>query len=281
MLAKRILTAVVGIPLALLAVHLGGWWLCGVVAAVALAGMVEFYRLTAARRQRGHLWLGWPLGLAVIVLPHLRPTPSASLGIELPALILGLLALLVWAVYLFPRDRGDRVLATIVGVGYVAHLSSYLVRLRLLAGPLVSVGRSDMTFSFGEAALAGVLVICWGMDTAGYAVGKVLGRHRLCPNLSPGKSVEGAVGALLAAFLLGLALAGPLHLSLNQGAGLGLLIGVVGQSGDLFESLLKRRAGVKDSGALLPGHGGVLDRVDSLLLAAPAAFFYLRLSLGL
>jgi phosphatidate cytidylyltransferase len=275
MLWKRALTALIGIPLALLLVHLGRWWLAGAVLLLALVGMAELYRLTAARSLQAYLWLGYPLGAASVILPQLRPDNPTPWPIELPALCLGLLALLVWATALFSRGQGGRLLATIVGVGYVAHLFGYLIRLRSLIGPFVPVGRSDVVLDFGEVALAGVLAICWGMDTAAYAVGKTIGRHKLCPHLSPGKTIEGAIAALLAATLLGVGLFALLRLPLAHGAIFGAILGIAGQLGDLFESLLKRRAGVKDSGALLPGHGGVLDRFDNLHFAAPILYIYL------
>jgi phosphatidate cytidylyltransferase len=288
MLWQRALTAIIGIPLGLLIVYLGGWWLASAVALLALLGLAELYRLTAARSLKAYVWLGYPLALLSVALPALRPANSTSWQIELPVLCLGLLALLVWAVILFPGESGGRLLATIVGVGYVAHLLSYLLRLRALAAPPLHLGRSGVLLDFGALSLAGVLVISWGMDTAAYAIGKTIGRHKLCPNLSPGKTIEGALAALLAATLLGMGLfaclpgsAGVSPAFLAQGALFGAILGIAGQLGDLFESLLKRRAGVKDSGALLPGHGGVLDRFDSLLFNAPAAFFYLRITLGL
>ena len=281
MLWQRALTAIIGIPLGLLIVYLGGWWLAVAVALLALLGLAELYRLTAARSLEAYVWLGYPLALLSVALPALRPANSTSWQIELPVLCLGLLALLVWAVILLPRESGGRLLATIVGVGYVAHLLSYLLRLRNLAAPPLHLGRSGVLLDFGALSLAGVLVICWGMDTAAYAIGKTIGRHKLCPNLSPGKTIEGALAALLAATLLSVGLLKLMGLPAMYGLWLGLILGIAGQLGDLFESLLKRRAGVKDSGALLPGHGGVLDRFDSLLFNAPAAFFYLRITLGL
>jgi phosphatidate cytidylyltransferase len=124
------------------------------------------------------------------------------------------------------------------------------------------------------------MVSVWGMDTAAYAVGRAIGRRKLCPGVSPGKTVEGALAALVAPAVLISAAGYRLGLPLHHGIILGGGIGVVGQAGDLFESMLKRRAGAKDSGTLLPGHGGILDRFDSLLFAAPLAYFYLSLSLG-
>jgi phosphatidate cytidylyltransferase len=164
---------------------------------------------------------------------------------------------------------------------YVPQLFSYVLRLRQsLPVPMFPRGPGDL---FREGLPAGfcfvVLLLCiiWGTDTFAYAVGRTLGRRKLWPTISPGKTLEGALGGFLAAVLIGGALAYWLRLPVYHGVILGALLGVVGQAGDLFESKLKRLAGVKDSGAMLPGHGGVLDRFDSLLFCAPVAYFYFTL----
>jgi phosphatidate cytidylyltransferase len=115
----------------------------------------------------------------------------------------------------------------------------------------------------------------WVNDTMAYVVGRLIGRHKMIPRISPGKTWEGTAGGVLATIFVS-SLAGPSLLGLPWllCAGLGLLIGFAGITGDLVESFMKRSAGVKDSGWLLPGHGGVLDRIDSLIFAAPAVFYY-------
>jgi len=125
--------------------------------------------------------------------------------------------------------------------------------------------------SFAWTARAQVLMLflpLWAGDTAGILVGMTLGKHKLAPAISPKKTVEGAIANLLASIGVAVLLGEWLHVSMFRGAACGLAIGILGQAGDLFESNLKRRADVKDSGTLLPGHGGVLDRIDSLLFSA-------------
>lgn len=278
MLWQRTITAIAGIPLALVVVHVGGPWLAAAVALLAIAGLREFHRLAARRSLAPRPWLAYPLGLAAILYAAWRPASHLSPAPEALALLLGLAAIAAWGLVLLPRESGGRLLSTLVGVGYVAHLLSYLLRLRALPGPAVFLAGREITY--GELALAGVLVTCWAMDTSAYFVGRALGRHPLCPRVSPHKTREGGLAALAAAILLGTGLSHPLQLSPPTGLLLGLLLGVAGQAGDLFESFLKRQAGLKDSGALLPGHGGVLDRFDSLLLNAPAAYLWLRLVTG-
>jgi phosphatidate cytidylyltransferase len=132
-------------------------------------------------------------------------------------------------------------------------------------------------YFWGGLVVVTVLSTVWICDTAAYHVGKAIGRHKLFPRVSPKKSVEGAVAGFIAA--IGAALAAKFlllgWLGTGQAVTLGVIVGVAGQAGDLFESLLKRDAEVKDSSGFLPGHGGVLDRFDSLLIVSPVAYLYL------
>ena len=279
MLRQRVLTAVVGIPLGLVLVCLGGWYLAGVLALVAVGGLREYYRLMAARGIGVYAWLGYPL--AVMLMGVVAGSPRGQEGGQALALEGVLLAAAMavggaWVLSKSMRPRpGSRLLATLVGHLYVPQLLSYALRLRMLDAPAVQLRGTEVIAPVGLCWVIALLLVIWGLDTAAYAVGKTLGKHKLCPAISPGKTVEGALGALLAAVILTAGLGYWLGLPVGYGVVLGGLLGVVGQAGDLFESMLKRRVGVKDSGALLPGHGGVLDRFDSLLFAAPVAYFYL------
>ena len=129
----------------------------------------------------------------------------------------------------------------------------------------------------GRKLLLLTLVVVWAGDTAAYFVGRALGRHKLAPAISPAKTWEGAVANVLASAGAALAFLPWLEISWGHLVGLGLVVSVAGQAGDLLESAFKRSAAVKDSGNLLPGHGGVLDRIDALILAGPAAWWYLQL----
>jgi phosphatidate cytidylyltransferase len=151
---------------------------------------------------------------------------------------------------------------------YVSWLFSYVVLLRQL-----SDGPDYVFYLFG---------VVWLGDAAALIVGRLLGRHRLAPRLSPGKTIEGAVGGFLGS-LCGAILGGRWllgHLTLSQCIALGCLLAVLGQLGDLSESLLKRSSGVKDSAVLIPGHGGILDKVDGILFGAPALYYYVLYVVG-
>jgi phosphatidate cytidylyltransferase len=284
MLVHRVLTGVVGIPAALLLIYLGGWYFAAAVALIAVGGLRELYRLFARRERKAYPWLGYPLAIALAALAAMTPqgTTAISPWFE-AALLLGAFAIAAWWMLSSPAQPiGSRLFATVSAHIYVPQFLSYLVRLRSIESVAVTPRSLWNTppDKAGAWLVIMLMVVTWGMDTAAYAVGKTMGRHKLCPTISPGKTVEGAVAALVAAMALSAALGYWLRLPLAHAVILGAMIGIVGQIGDLFESMLKRRAGVKDSGSLLPGHGGLLDRFDSLLFAAPLAFFYLSFVMG-
>ena len=126
-----------------------------------------------------------------------------------------------------------------------------------------------------------VAVCVWSVDTFAYFFGRWFGKNKLAPQLSPGKTIEGSIGGLIGAILVGGAFGHWIHLPLMHGLAVGALAGVMGQVGDLFESALKREMGIKDFGRVLPGHGGALDRFDSLLFVAPLAYLYLHFVAGI
>jgi phosphatidate cytidylyltransferase len=282
MLFHRVLTAVVGIPVALLLIYLGGWYFAAAVALIAIGGLRELYRLLAARDREAYPWLGYPLAVVLIAAAAAasRGAPAVPLEVEALLLICGLAVAVGWLSASAIRPGGAVLFATISAHIYVPQLLSYLVRLRSI--PILAIApRGAHTFlPSGALFVALLMAVIWGMDTAAYGVGKTLGRHKLCPAISPGKTVEGAIAAFVAAAGLSAGVGYWFRLPVAHGLILGAAIGIVGQAGDLFESVLKRRAGVKDSGSLLPGHGGVLDRFDSLLFAAPLAYFYLSFVTG-
>jgi phosphatidate cytidylyltransferase len=159
---------------------------------------------------------------------------------------------------------------TVLSLAYVPFLLGHLV---LLRDGLATGGRQ------GLAAVLFLFAITWACDTFAYVVGRAVGRRPLWPQVSPNKTVEGALGGTVAALLAALGVRALAFTAISPAGALalGLVLAVTLQLGDLFESHLKRRAGVKDSSAMLPGHGGVLDRFDSMLFGAPVLFHVLRL----
>ncbi|MGB6882484.1 MAG: phosphatidate cytidylyltransferase, partial [Candidatus Acidiferrum sp.] len=144
----------------------------------------------------------------------------------------------------------------------------------LVAFPLSFAVRLHGLGTDGPVLLLFALVITWVGDTAAYFVGRAIGKHKLARALSPGKSWEGSVASILGALLVGVAFARWTTIPLPHLLGMAALGNIAGQAGDLLESAYKRSAGVKDSGSLLPGHGGILDRIDALILAIPVVWYY-------
>jgi phosphatidate cytidylyltransferase len=263
-LARRVATALVALP-ALVALLLAGppWLTVGVVAAALGVGLFEYFALMRARAVRPMRTVG-VLVAGALFLDVVTP---GWLGV--PFLPLGALLLLT-----FTLSRGadlesvGAAATTLLGAVYLGALGGTIAGLRLIE-PLAQGG-------LRLVLLLGILVAA---DSVAFFVGNAFGRRRLLPGVSPGKSVEGALsglaGGVAGAFAVR-ALGLP-ELPAWHTAGLGLAVAAMGIVGDLDESLLKRWAGVKDSGTLFPGHGGMLDRLDSLLFGSPVLYYYFLL----
>jgi phosphatidate cytidylyltransferase len=261
MLRYRVLVAVVGIPIGLAAVILGGYFLFGLVILVTLLGLHEYY--TILRPYRPNLAVGLAAGLGVV-------TGVFFLGAE--GIVAGLAALVIltffWSLF---GELGahlvGRMAVTAFGTLWVAVGFAYLLLLRELEHGL---------------ALTILVMACTMLsDTFAYFVGRAVGRHRMAPRISPNKSIEGAIGGLVGAVVAAVVVKvySP-WLPGVEAVVLGLIIGLVGQWGDLFESAFKRDFRIKDSGRILPGHGGILDRFDSMLFAGFVAYWAAILILG-
>ena len=280
-LGKRVAVAVLGIPLTMAAVYLGGWLLGVVLATASALGTLELYRLAAARGLRPFRAAGAMLAATLILIATAIPTVAAATPIFWTAVLVAALLLTTAAIWARGTDGGplSAVSVTLLGAVLLGGTLSYAVFLRYLPVP---AGFADFDPRLrGCALVAFPLALTWVSDSGAYFGGRALGRRKLIPSVSPAKTVAGAIIAvvcsLLAGALIGWFLDGRFGLDLGivEGALGGVLISVAAQLGDLAESLLKREAKVKDSGRLFPGHGGLLDRVDSLLFAIPAAFWYL------
>jgi len=258
-LLSRTVTALLGGALTVGLILLGQLWLALGVAVAAVIGLCEFYRMA----ERAGYHPVWEAGIGGTVLFVAAAAYSSSWE---PMLVP---ALLVYTMLVQLRGgRADRALAnagvTVLGALYVGYLFSYLVRLRALPfGPLHVVG-----------PLPPLLVICavWASESAAYFVGLAWGRRKLLPTISPRKSLEGAAGGIAAGTVAGLLFAVASGLPAAAGIAVGVVCALAAVCGDLWESAIKREVGVKDAGSVLPGHGGILDRFDGLLLAAVAGY---------
>jgi phosphatidate cytidylyltransferase len=281
-LAKRVASALVLAPLAIGAVYWGDAALATFLGAAAAAGAWEFYRMARAGGAPAFETSGIVLAGATPLVAHAHqlrlmggpgsPIPPIPAVAPLVA-VLALLAAAIWRRGVDGRPLVS-VAATVLGVVYVAVPLAYGYALRYHE---YAVGRAA-----GTAVVLFPVVLTWASDIGGYFVGRLAGRRKLIPAVSPGKTVEGALGGLaltvvaaLAYERLALRPLAQLGMAPWWAAAFGLVVSVAAQLGDLVESLLKREAGVKDSSRLIPGHGGVLDRVDSLLFVLPVAYLLL------
>jgi phosphatidate cytidylyltransferase len=252
---SRIVVAVALLPIVLGAVYLGGWWLFALIAVAAGLSLHEYWLMARALA---------PLALAGYIGVGLALVGAQLSGIDW--MLGGALTTLALA-FVLKALSGARAAAT-AAIGATV-LGAFWIGLGL---GFVLLLRERPTH--GQLALYTVLIAIWAGDTLAYFGGRVLGRHKMAPSTSPGKTWEGFVfGTAATVFVAFVAMYKQHFLSIPQSIVLGVVLAVAGPLGDLFESLLKRDAGVKDSGSLLGGHGGMLDRLDAFFFAAPAAFF--------
>jgi len=276
MLRVKFATGLIAIPILLVLLYSGGWPLFLVALAVMLVGLHELYSALMARQIIPVQEVGWAGAIGILAATQWA-RPEWRSGI-----VTGCMAGVVFTALIaqFWRRRGTSVIAnagaTVFGVVYVALLFSYFLRLRLL--PLRSLpGVEPGSLPDTMGAIVLVMAAVWMMDTFANIVGRYFGTKKPWPNTSPNKTWEGSLAGLLASVVTTLAVGSICRLPTLHMLVLGVGLGVIGQVGDFCESLLKRDLGLKDFGTILPGHGGVLDRFDSLLFAMPAAYYYLTL----
>ncbi len=273
-LGLRVGSSLLFVPLLLLLSRAGGMAWLAFVALQTLFGLEEFYRMARAKGLEPVRWLGFATALALLGLAYRPQTPNAALLATAALLLLLALAL--------RRGGRPRVLesaaVTAFGVLYVGWLSAHFVLLRELPW------RAGLAYADGSSLVLFAFLVTWSCDTGAYLTGRVFGRTRPWATISPRKTLEGSLGGFVFAVIASLAGAatflrpeggGPL-LSWPHALAVGALVGICGQVGDLVESLFKRDAASGDSSDLIPGHGGVLDRFDSLYFGAPIVYHYLR-----
>lgn len=263
-LASRFLVAVVGVPIILAAIyqdiHHGIWW--GIIVGAAALGMYEYFAmvLTDATDRVVSVVIGVLAMSALYWLPHGR-------GGELLAMVTCIVP--VGLYYLFRYGEmtsvGERLSTTAAGILYAGVLLSFIAMLKRDLGDT------------GEHLVVFVLMIAWVGDTGAYFAGRFLGKTKLYPAISPGKTRAGSVGGVLgsAASAVVVKLFLLEHMPWADLLVMAVVGAILGQTGDLVESMIKRSRGVKDSGSILPGHGGILDRIDAVLFIAPWVYLYM------
>jgi len=272
---KRIATAIIGIPIAAFIVSRGGGLF---TAAILFLALVAFRELKNMAATQGNIIYCATSGTCIALLILAAGFDMAWL--LLPALTLGVLAVLIEGLInhccLGELHWERNTSLSIMAIGYVGLLFAHLPMLRGMSGPRAEF--FGMQFEFGELALWMILLGTWASDTFAYFVGRALGKHKFC-SVSPKKSMEGAVGGFIACVFVVMYIGVKgLEFSLPFAFITGLVVAFLAPIGDLVESICKRSFAVKDSGNFFPGHGGVLDRFDSLLFAAPASYYILTLA---
>lgn len=267
-LVKRIIAAAVFIPCLIVISRRGGIYFLLLVEIIILTGLWEFYRMMQAKGLSPYRWVGMLGGAALPWYLFFRQGIYGNL-------LLGLTFLGVMIVELFRREKGHSVYhvsVTIFGVIYISWLGSHLIMLREL--PLIT----GVDYSRGFDFIMTIFVLTWFYDTGAYTAGRLFGRRKLFPSISPGKTVEGAIGGLIMSIAGILAARAFIEIPVGHVESIGLAAGlsVAGQLGDLSESMIKRDVQIKDSSKTIPGHGGALDRFDSILFTAPIFYYILR-----
>ncbi|MFE1745712.1 phosphatidate cytidylyltransferase [Coleofasciculus sp. H7-2] len=284
---SRIFSGIVAIAVALLMIFFGGWFFTVGLCIIVYLGQLEYFQMARAKGMA-------PAGKTTLVVSQVLLI-TASLAPALTDAMFPLAGTLICFYLLFQPKLATiaDISASILGLFYGGYLPSYWVRLRVGLAPAVAMAEplngylpaswhELSTLPQGLTATLLAFACIWAADIGAYIVGKFFGRTRLS-EISPKKTVEGAVFGVLGS--VAVAVAGAWYLDWPSwqfsGLALGLLVGIASLLGDLTESMMKRDAGVKDSGQLIPGHGGILDRADSYVFTAPLVYYFVTLLLPL
>ena len=255
MFKTRLISGIVLVLIALLTICSGGIILFMTLLAVSLIGMQELYKVMKVREDHFTvLEMAGYLGIIGYYL-CLWFAPEFQLMELLGALVL----IMFVYVFTYPKFHAEQIMAAMFGILYVGVMLSFIFQTRQLEGGAFHVWL--------------IFFASWGCDTCAYCVGKLIGKHKMTPVLSPKKSVEGAVGGVVGAALLGGIYAAATGGEIWEYALICAVGGLISMVGDLAASAIKRNQGIKDYGTLIPGHGGILDRFDSVIFTAPIIYF--------
>ena len=264
MFKTRLLSGIVLVAVALLTIISGGYVLFFTLLGISLIGMQELYKVMKVREDHFNaLEIAGYLGAVIYyVLMSLDFEKYGMMGV-----IISFMMFMFVYVFTYPKFKADQVMPAFFGVVYVAVMLSFIYLTRNLP---------DGKF------LVWLIFLCsWGCDTCAYCVGMLIGKHKMAPILSPKKSVEGGVGGVAGAALLGAIYAAATGGKIEEYALICAVGALISMVGDLAASAIKRNQGIKDYGKLIPGHGGILDRFDSVIFTAPAIYFLAKLVLGI
>ncbi len=264
--AQRILVSLVAIPLIVAVCYIGKIPFLLFVIIIGLMAFHEFYSMAKKKNIFLNLLIGFPSVIAIILNNYFQ-------FIEFKFLLL-IIVLLLLLTELF-RNKSSAIQnigASLLGIFYMGFFAASILGIREF------FAYSDLLYTEGGFIIISILVSIWICDSAAFFLGTAFGKHKMFPRVSPNKSWEGAIAGFVFAVLTMIAAKALIldFLSLTDALVIGIIVGAFGQIGDLIESLIKRDAGVKDSSALIPGHGGIFDRFDSLLFSSPIIYIYLN-----
>ena len=257
----RVLSGIVLAIIMISSSFCGGWYLYLLCAGVSLIGMYELYRVIDIQKS-ALAYMGYLSAIFYYIC-----VLTGYEKYDIFVFVIALMAIMSVYVFTFPKYKIEEVTLTFLGLFYVAVMLSYIYKVRILEDGIYIVWL--------------IFIASWGNDTFAYFTGVLLGKHKMAPVLSPKKSIEGAVGGVVGAAVLGV-----IYATATQGpvleyaviCAVGALISMVG---DLAASAIKRNQGIKDYGKLIPGHGGILDRFDSVIFTAPVIYYLAKMILGL
>lgn len=268
---KRIIWGALGAALLLGLIWAGSIWFTLAIGLLSVLGILEYSQLLKKQNIRPQTAAMMSLSLLLLALIYISAHYSAlkqtNFIIDGERIMCFFLFLVFLIVFINELLRGNpeqgllNAAANLFGTVYIGFMFAYILMVRLMPG------------GDGLFYILFTILVTWCNDTGAYFVGSTLGKHKLSPRISPNKSIEGSIGGLIGGLICTWVLAFLFHKRVLPLIILGVLVVVAGQIGDLIESIIKRNAGVKDSGTFLPGHGGLLDRFDSLLLAAPIVYY--------
>ena len=264
MFKTRLISGIILVIIALATIISGSWILFFTLLAVSLIGMRELYKVMKVSDE--HVTVLELVGYLGAVLYYIAM--KADFGnYGTMAIIISMILILFVYVFGYPKYHAEQVMAAFFGVVYVAVMLSFIYLTRSLP---------DGKF------LVWLIFLCsWGWDTCAYCVGMLIGKHKMAPVLSPKKSIEGAVGGVVGAALLGVIYAAATQGKMAEYALICAVGALISMVGDLAASAIKRNQNIKDYGKLIPGHGGILDRFDSVIITAPVIYYLAKMILGI
>ena len=271
MVATRIITGIIGGGLAIFIIYEGGWIFFTMIALLLLGGWFEYGRLIGRKGEKMPF-----LPLAAWLVVSLTALAFDSYKLLTVLAVLLPLGLFLRTVFQYGKVSPGNSAYALYGTVYIC--AGFWSLLVLRSGMIGSYFRDDFASVILDPGRFFVFLLVfstWASDTFAFFAGRAFGKTKLCPAVSPGKTVEGALGGFIGTIVVALIFSAAFQFSLLHGFAIGFLTALAAPLGDLTESALKRVCGVKDSGALIPGHGSILDRFDSLLVAAPVVYAYL------